>query len=289
MLQKKLQSPEMPNYANLRSRPKIEAIKPSKRDTEFYRHDGDALQGLRLAVGAQAKTWIMSKRINGKVRSITLGHWPEFANGDAAMEVAREKIAALEAGTDATTTQVVTLKNTAGNGTFKLANDDGSKISDAIALDADLSVVAAAMSSAFGTVSVTGGEVAGNERVYTLVFTTDPGEVLGAAAQVDGKDVEVEVEKDDDKQYEITFKGGFADSNVPTLVADATELMGAFGFDLGASLGDLASIETSGSFSPLANLHAAITFGLDLSPSQELAVGPQAFSPSPRVLVNTTS
>ena len=99
----------MPNYANLLSRPKIQAIKPSKRDTEFYRHDGDALQGLRLAVGAQAKTWIMSKRINGKVRSITLGRWPEIANGDAAMVVAREKIVALEAGTDAATTQVMTL------------------------------------------------------------------------------------------------------------------------------------------------------------------------------------
>ncbi|WP_205388925.1 tyrosine-type recombinase/integrase [Sulfitobacter sp. JL08] len=99
----------MPNYANLRSRPKIHSIKPSTCDTIFYRHDGDALQGLRLAVGAQAKTWIMSKRINGKVRSITLGRWPEIANGDAAMAVAREKIVALEAGTDAVTTQVVTL------------------------------------------------------------------------------------------------------------------------------------------------------------------------------------
>jgi len=99
----------MPNYANLRSRPKIQAIKPSKRDTEFYRHDGDALQGLRLAVGAQAKTWIMSKRINGKVRSITLGRWPEIANGDNAMAIAREKIIALETGTDAATTQVMTL------------------------------------------------------------------------------------------------------------------------------------------------------------------------------------
>ncbi len=99
----------MPNYANLRSRPKIQAIKPSTCDTNFYRHDGDALPGLRLAVGAQAKTWIMSKRINGKVRSITIGRWPELANGDAAMELARDKIAALEAGTDAATTNVVTL------------------------------------------------------------------------------------------------------------------------------------------------------------------------------------
>lgn len=99
----------MPGFANLRSRPKIQAIKPSKTNTQFYRHDGDALKGLRLAVGAQTKTWIMSKRINGKVRSITVGRWPEIANGDAAMDIAREKVAELEAGTDAASTQVVTL------------------------------------------------------------------------------------------------------------------------------------------------------------------------------------
>ena len=104
-----LQSTDMSNYANLRSRPKIQAIKLSFCDTTFYRHDGDALQGLRLAVGVQAKTCVMSKRINGKVRSITLGRWPELANGDAAMELARDKTAALEAGTDAATTNVVTL------------------------------------------------------------------------------------------------------------------------------------------------------------------------------------
>ena len=99
----------MPSFANLRSRPKIQAIQPSKTNTDFYRHDGDALKGLRLAVGAQTKTWIMSKRINGKVRSITVGRWPGIANGDAAMDIAREKIAELEAGTDAASTQVVTL------------------------------------------------------------------------------------------------------------------------------------------------------------------------------------
>lgn len=99
----------MPNYANLRSRPKIQSIKPSTCDTTFYRHDGDAFKGLRLAVGAQTKTWVMSKRIDGKVRSITVGRWPEIATGEAAMDIAKDKIAALEAGTDAAATQVVTL------------------------------------------------------------------------------------------------------------------------------------------------------------------------------------
>ncbi len=99
----------MPNIANLRSRPKIQAIKPSGGDTAFYRHDGDALKGLRLAVGTRTKTWILSKRINGKSRSITVGHWPEIANGDAAMEAARQKIDDLAAGTDAIATGVTIL------------------------------------------------------------------------------------------------------------------------------------------------------------------------------------
>lgn len=105
----------MPNYANLRSRPKIDAIKAPKTGTTFYSHDGDALKGLRLAVGSRTKTWVMSKRINGKVRSIKLGHWPEVVNGDAAMEIARDKIAELETGTDAASTNVVTLMDAFGS------------------------------------------------------------------------------------------------------------------------------------------------------------------------------
>ncbi len=99
----------MPNLANLRSRPKIQAIKPSIGETAFYRHDGDALKGLRLAVGTRTKTWIMSKRINGRSRSITVGRWPEIANGDAAIEIARQKIDELTTGTDARATGIATL------------------------------------------------------------------------------------------------------------------------------------------------------------------------------------
>jgi integrase len=51
----------------------------------------------------------MSKRINGKVRSITVGRWPEIANGDAAIEIARQKIDELSTGTDANATGVKTL------------------------------------------------------------------------------------------------------------------------------------------------------------------------------------
>jgi len=185
-----------------------------------------------------------------------------------------------------TTTQVVRLKNTAGNATFELTHSDGWK-TGTIAFDASTGDVENAFPVGdSGTVTVSGGGIIGDERVYTLVFATDPGETLGVAVQIDGKDVDVTVEKDD-KEYEITFKGGFADANVATLESDSTQLMGAFGFDLGASLGDLASVSTSGSFSPLVNLNAGITFGLDLGPSQELTIVPPVFGPAPAVSVVT--
>lgn len=95
--------------AKLTSRPEIAKIKNPASGTDFYSHDGDALKGIRLAVGARSKTWIMSKRINGKVRSIKLGDWPAIAHGDAAAEIAKVKIKELEAGTDAQSTSITTL------------------------------------------------------------------------------------------------------------------------------------------------------------------------------------
>jgi hypothetical protein len=174
----------------------------------------------------------------------------------AAVKAALESLGVTVGQKNDTATQVVRLKNTAGNATFKLTHSDG-RVSDAIALNADELAVAKALLAQFGavTVTVTDAALLGGEREYELVFGNDPGEVLGATAQVDGKGVEVEVTRDDDV-YEITFKGGFAETNVATLVSDSTQLMGAFGFDLGASLGDLASVETSGSFSPLVTLDA---------------------------------
>ncbi|WP_158243137.1 tyrosine-type recombinase/integrase [Acidimangrovimonas sediminis] len=93
----------------LTSRPEIAKIKHPETGTEFYSHDGDALRGIRLAVGARTKSWILTKRINGKVRSVKLGEWPEVANGGAAEEIAKKKIAELVTGTDAASTKVVTL------------------------------------------------------------------------------------------------------------------------------------------------------------------------------------
>jgi len=82
--------------------------KPAGRHRLLFAR-GDALRGLRLAVGARTKVWILSKRIGGKVRSIKLGDWPEVVNGDKALIIARDKIEELEAGTDAKATNIATL------------------------------------------------------------------------------------------------------------------------------------------------------------------------------------
>lgn len=94
---------------NLTSRPAIAKIKNPKSETDFYSHQGDALKGLRLAVGTRSKSWIMTKRVGGKVRSMKLGNWPDVVNGEKAMEIARDKIVELETGTDAQSTNVATL------------------------------------------------------------------------------------------------------------------------------------------------------------------------------------
>ena len=95
--------------ANLTSRPKIAALKPPATGNIFYSHDGDALKGIRLAVGKTKKSWVLSKRIGGSVKSIILGEWPDLPNGFAAEEVAKDKLKELNAGTDAVTTKVATL------------------------------------------------------------------------------------------------------------------------------------------------------------------------------------
>src|SRR5262249_15402046 len=59
---------------------------------------------------------------------------------------------------------------------------------------------------------------------------------------------------------------------------------GGFDLDFGASLGNLAGVETSGSVIPLVGLFAHATFGINLSsPSQASDVSPNVFQPGPRV------
>lgn len=60
--------------------------------------------GLRIRVGPQAKTFILRKRIGGKLRNITIGRYgPRFGLADARKK-ARTLISDIEAGRDPTTT-----------------------------------------------------------------------------------------------------------------------------------------------------------------------------------------
>ena len=102
----------MPNH-DLTTRPAVAKIKPTPGQTTFYsdpsiKKDPDA-RGIRLSVGTTTKTWMLSKRIDGKVRSITLGRWPDVPTVFAARDVAKEKMGAITARTDDRATGIRTL------------------------------------------------------------------------------------------------------------------------------------------------------------------------------------
>lgn len=104
----------MPNHS-LTTRPSVAKIKPSLGKTTFYsdpsiKADPDA-RGVRLAVGATTKTWVLSKRIDGKVRSIKLGAWPELPTVFAARDIAKEKMGAITTQTDEQSTGIRTLRD----------------------------------------------------------------------------------------------------------------------------------------------------------------------------------
>jgi len=104
----------MPN-TDLTTRPKVAKIKLSPGKTTFYsdpsiKRDPDA-RGIRLAVGSTKKTWMLTKRIDGKVRNITLGSWPEMPTVFAARDKAKEAKQAVAARTDAQSTGIHTLND----------------------------------------------------------------------------------------------------------------------------------------------------------------------------------
>ncbi len=104
----------MPSH-NLTTRPAVAKIKHAPGNTIMYsdpsvKPDPDA-RGIRLAVGATTKTWVLSKRIDGKVRSVTLGSWPDLPTVYAARDVAVEKMAAVTTRTDAASTGIHTLND----------------------------------------------------------------------------------------------------------------------------------------------------------------------------------
>ncbi len=104
----------MPNH-DLTKRPEVAKITPTPGKTTMYsdltiKSDPDA-RGIRLAVGATTKTWILSKRIDGKVRSITLGSWPDLPTVFAARDKAKEKMESFASRTDAASTGIHTLND----------------------------------------------------------------------------------------------------------------------------------------------------------------------------------
>lgn len=134
----------MANQADLRSRPKIEAIKNPEAGTTFFSHKGDSFPGLRLAVGARKKTWVLSKRVGASVKSITLGHWPDLPTGNEAWKVAEAKLRELTTGTDAATTKIATLRDafdahcreSRADGTLKPKTEDNYRLQVKNHLDA---------------------------------------------------------------------------------------------------------------------------------------------------------
>lgn len=97
--------------ADLSSLIQIKKIKHPSSGTIFYSHDGKGYKGLRLSVGVETKTWVLSKRIGASVKSIKLGAYPDVRHGDDAMVLAKEKLDSIEAGTDARSTEIKTLRD----------------------------------------------------------------------------------------------------------------------------------------------------------------------------------
>ncbi|HET6572537.1 MAG TPA: hypothetical protein VFG68_02965, partial [Fimbriiglobus sp.] len=83
----------------------------------------------------------------------------------------------------------------------------------------------------------------------------------------------------DGSVYTITFQGTLANTDVPQLAADASQLTKEFALDLGASLGDFAGLTTSGGFRIASELKANLTFGVDLDPVVGIQITPEVFQP----------
>lgn len=86
--------------------------------------------------------------------------------------------------------------------------------------------------------------------------------------------------------YTVEFLGNQAEKNVTLLTADSANLTGGlFPLNFGVSLGDIAGVQTTGSFAMAADLSAGLTFGFDLSPSQKIELAPTTYSNTAEVSV----
>ena len=139
----------------------------------------------------------------------------------------------------------------ATGGTFRLAfaDDKGApRFTDPIAHDADASVVEGELEDLLATDGVT--------HLLSNVSVAKSGNT-----------------------YTVTFLGNQADKNVALLTADSANLTGGlFPLNFGVSLGEIAGVQTTGSFAMAADLSAGLTFGFDLSPSQNIEVAPASYS-----------
>ncbi|TMC67653.1 MAG: hypothetical protein E6J13_16180 [Chloroflexi bacterium] len=171
-----------------------------------------------------------------------------------------------------TTKQTLTLRNT-GGGDIRLSQ--GGISTAAISFDASFLDIRNAL------------EAAGIHRILVSAAEATEGNAFTLERSSGPVPVDVSVTQDG-KIYTVLFdQGVLAGTNVPQMVSDSSELLGALSLDFGASLGDLATLKTEGSFSAIASLTTGITFGLDLNPSQELAIAPVVFAPGPKVEVRT--
>lgn len=117
----------MPHHV-LTKRPEVAKIKPTLGKTITYsdpsvKQDPDA-RGIRLCVGTTSKAWVLSKRVNGKQRTITLGSWPDVPTIFDARDAAKEKLLEITSGTDAEATGIHTLRDAIE---IHIANSTGSK------------------------------------------------------------------------------------------------------------------------------------------------------------------
>ncbi|MEX2149864.1 MAG: LEPR-XLL domain-containing protein [Steroidobacteraceae bacterium] len=86
--------------------------------------------------------------------------------------------------------------------------------------------------------------------------------------------------------YTVEFLGNQAAKNVSLLTADSANLTGGlFPLNFGVSLGEIAGVQTTGSFAMAADLSAGLTFGFDLSPSQKIELAPATYTNTAEVTV----
>lgn len=78
----------MPSH-NLQTLPSVKAIPFSKGKTTIYSDPDAKRAGVRLNVSAKSKTWIFTRRVNGKLKTDAIGAFPDMPTIHAAGEAAK--------------------------------------------------------------------------------------------------------------------------------------------------------------------------------------------------------